>query len=69
MSENNRRKQGGQTDIGRCASDKNYLIRLLDVTGGCIPKKCPGNGFLGKNCECYCPGANMYDIILCDEKG
>ncbi|XP_060557280.1 uncharacterized protein LOC132717732 isoform X2 [Ruditapes philippinarum] len=48
--------------------DVQIVSEMYECSRGCIPKQCPGNGFLGKNCECYCPGANMYDIILCDEK-
>lgn len=34
-----------------------------------MDRLCPGEGFLGKNCQCYCKGQNAYDIVLCEAAG
>ncbi|XP_041379192.1 nematocyst expressed protein 6-like [Gigantopelta aegis] len=32
---------------------------------GCMPRQCPGEGFQGKDCNCYCPGTL---VVLCKEQ-
>ncbi|XP_053381434.1 sushi, von Willebrand factor type A, EGF and pentraxin domain-containing protein 1-like isoform X2 [Mercenaria mercenaria] len=57
--------------IGEAPSLSFYDVKIVsemyDCSAGCTHKVCPGNGFLGKNCECYCTGKDAYDIVLCEK--
>ena len=42
------------------------ILLLLLAVSGCAKKSCPGEGFLGKDCKCWCPGS---PVQYCDGSG
>ncbi|XP_074662890.1 uncharacterized protein LOC141915299 [Tubulanus polymorphus] len=37
---------------------------MYDCAAHCPQKRCPGEGFVGKDCKCWCPG---FPYVLCDD--
>lgn len=58
--------------IGEVTSLSFYDVKIVNemykCSEGCAEKYCPDEGFLGKNCQCYCMGNTTQDVVSCDPK-
>ena len=46
------------------------LSYVFSFTEDCKPKKCPGDGFQGKRCKCWCRGSSdNVPVEACEKEG
>ena len=46
----------------------NWIVLKINIAAHCPHKTCPGEGFVGKDCKCYCDGTSQpgnQNIIEC----
>ena len=58
------------TDENGCINYCVAFVIFFSFSEDCKPKKCPGDGFQGKRCKCWCRGsADNIPVEECEKEG